>query len=345
MKFRKGVIGNVDGRSQGSGGVDGVGVKAGTGDFYKRKTGTTASDTNITKAPLVVKEVPGPSGLDGVDGLSAYEIALIHGFVGTEEEWLASLVGEQGEIGPNGLSAYQIALENGFVGTSAAWLESLKGETGQTGAIGQSAYELAVSEGFVGTEAQWLESLIGDSAYEVALTEGFVGTEAEWLESLEGDSAYQIAVLDGFVGTEEEWLDSLVGPQGPAGIGATSGVRQELTHTIESLPSGSSVDFELELGVSVIIFKLLVNRPVLVTAYSTVDRDEVNPYTFLATEDHLSDDGLTLMSDGSILRSRQYSIFANMDEPKQQKTYFTIENVDGFDGPVTLDLVYLPLEF
>ena len=38
----------------------------------------------------------------GKDGESAYEIAVDHGFVGTEEEWLASLQGEPGPEGPEG---------------------------------------------------------------------------------------------------------------------------------------------------------------------------------------------------------------------------------------------------
>lgn len=41
----------------------------------------------------------GPRGLqgeDGVEGASAYDIAVMDGFVGTEAEWLASLVGPQG---------------------------------------------------------------------------------------------------------------------------------------------------------------------------------------------------------------------------------------------------------
>jgi hypothetical protein len=33
------------------------------------------------------------NGLETIKGYSAYEIALIHGFEGTEEEWLASLHG------------------------------------------------------------------------------------------------------------------------------------------------------------------------------------------------------------------------------------------------------------
>lgn len=50
-------------------------------------------------------------------GYSAYEIAVQNGFEGTEEEWLESLQGEQGEIGPQGKSAYQVAVDNGFEGT------------------------------------------------------------------------------------------------------------------------------------------------------------------------------------------------------------------------------------
>lgn len=38
----------------------------------------------------------------GNDGASAYEIAVAHGFVGTEEEWLKSLKGEKGDKGDKG---------------------------------------------------------------------------------------------------------------------------------------------------------------------------------------------------------------------------------------------------
>lgn len=48
---------------------------------------------------------PGPKGADGAtgpEGLSAYELALLEGFVGTEQEWLDSLVGPIGPQGPVG---------------------------------------------------------------------------------------------------------------------------------------------------------------------------------------------------------------------------------------------------
>ncbi|ARB11442.1 minor tail protein [Streptomyces phage ToastyFinz] len=68
-----------------------------------------------------------------VRGDSAYEVAVEAGFVGTVEQWLASLIGPQG----------------------------VKGDTGQTGAAGDDAYEVAVAAGFVGDRAAWLASLVG----------------------------------------------------------------------------------------------------------------------------------------------------------------------------------------
>lgn len=43
--------------------------------------------------------LPGSPGSDGADGASAYEVAVANGFVGTESEWLDSLVGPSGADG------------------------------------------------------------------------------------------------------------------------------------------------------------------------------------------------------------------------------------------------------
>lgn len=51
---------------------------------------------------------------------------------------------------------YEIAIANGFVGSVEQWLESLNGDDGK------SAYQIAVGNGFIGTEEQWLLSLKGD---------------------------------------------------------------------------------------------------------------------------------------------------------------------------------------
>lgn len=41
-------------------------------------------------------------GMKSLEGASSYQIAVSNGFVGTEEEWLATLVGPQGPEGPRG---------------------------------------------------------------------------------------------------------------------------------------------------------------------------------------------------------------------------------------------------
>ena len=90
----------------------------------------------------------GERGQDGENGKSAYEIAVVNGYVGNEEQWLASLKGRDGSPGRdgrNGLSAYKLADGELVFGTVGKWLESLKGATGakgdngDTGAAGKSA--------------------------------------------------------------------------------------------------------------------------------------------------------------------------------------------------------------
>lgn len=59
--------------------------------------------------------------------LSAYALAVKHGYAGTETEWLEAI---------KGLSAYEVALENGFEGTEEKWLASLVGPQGERGEQG-----------------------------------------------------------------------------------------------------------------------------------------------------------------------------------------------------------------
>ena len=56
-----------------------------------------ANKPHYSKEPYYVA-----GGGAGEPGKSAYEIAVEHGFVGSEEEWLASLKGEKGDKGDKG---------------------------------------------------------------------------------------------------------------------------------------------------------------------------------------------------------------------------------------------------
>ena len=154
-------------------------------------------------------------GLKGKDGKSAYEIAVKHGYQGTEEEWIKSLTPKGGAGGgSNGKSAYELAVENGYQGSVQEWLKSLVGKDGA------DAYEVAKKAGYAGSREEWLKTLIGAtglSAYQLAKSEGYEGSLTEWIASLkgaDGDSAYKVAVRNGYVGDERAWLESLKGEAG-----------------------------------------------------------------------------------------------------------------------------------
>lgn len=69
--------------------------------------------------PAGANGLPGPKGERGADGLPGVK-------------------GDAGERGRDGKSAYEIAVAHGFVGDEAQWLESLKGRNGERGQDGQA---------------------------------------------------------------------------------------------------------------------------------------------------------------------------------------------------------------
>ena len=135
----------------------------------------------------------------GLDGKSAYEIAVEHGYIGTEEQWLASLHGADGQPGADG--------HDGHDGTDGH--DGKDGTDGHDGADGKSAYQIAVDNGFVGTEEEWLESLKADVDLSPYATTESVN---EALAPLEQDSHthQNKAVLDSLTA---ELLADLVGLQ------------------------------------------------------------------------------------------------------------------------------------
>lgn len=174
----------------------------------------------------------------GPEGKSAYEVAVENGFVGTESEWLNSLVGEQGlqgvagingANGQDGKSAYEVAVDNGFIGTESEWLESLVGEQGVQGTQGEKG-----DKGDTGAGLTILGELTDPSELPLTGVEGdaylingdlYVWVETTWqnvgnIQGPQGKSAYEVAVDEGFIGTETQWLESLVGEQGIQGDSA-----------------------------------------------------------------------------------------------------------------------------
>ena len=112
----------------------------------------------------------GEDGQDGQDGKSAYELAVDNGFVGSVEQWLASLKGQDGSNGTNGSngqdgkdgedgkSAYELYLDTVEEGETALtleqWLASLKGEQGPTGSFDPSDLQNYASKTYVNEAIQ-----------------------------------------------------------------------------------------------------------------------------------------------------------------------------------------------
>ena len=194
-------------------------------------------------------------GLKGKDGKSAYEIAVKHGYQGTEEEWIKSLTPKGGAGGgANGKSAYELAVQEGYQGTLQEWLKSLVGKDGA------DAYEVAKKAGYTGSREEWLKTLIGAtglSAYELAKAEGYEGSLTEWIASLkgkkgdDGESAYKVAVRNGYVGDEQAWLASLRGSDGKdayevAKAGGYDGSREDWVASLKGEAGKSAYELAKE---------------------------------------------------------------------------------------------------
>lgn len=75
------------------------------GQFVMIDTGNVENEEDsrlYLKGNTEWKFISDLSGAQGIQGLSAYQVAVQHGFEGTEDEWLISLKGEKGETGPKG---------------------------------------------------------------------------------------------------------------------------------------------------------------------------------------------------------------------------------------------------
>ena len=142
------------------------------------------------------------------EGDSAYAVAVKNGYVGTEDDWLASLGGTITDIKAISLEAGSApsATLGGTPRNRVINLGIPKGEKGKEGTqgipgpTGLSAYDVAVANGFNGTKTDWLLTIKG--------AKGDVGPEGPKGE--EGKSTYELSVDYGYSGSEREWLSGLI---------------------------------------------------------------------------------------------------------------------------------------
>lgn len=136
--------------------------------LHIRPSGFEGENSNVPPTPDLYQQLLQKiqSASKGTDGKSAFEIAVEHGFVGIETEWLESLKGVDGKDGVNGKDGCDG--RNGVDGLpgkdgkdGADGLPGRDGIDGINGSDGKSAYIIAVEHGFTGTKNEWLQSLKG----------------------------------------------------------------------------------------------------------------------------------------------------------------------------------------
>ena len=121
----KKLLSEVQNGSNGTNGKDGEnGLSAYELAVQNGFTGTLTEWLNSLKGADGKDGVNGKDGIDGKDGAD----------------------GRNGTDGKDGLSAYEIALKNGFVGTESEWLDSLKGKDGNSPEVSSFATTEYVNE-------------------------------------------------------------------------------------------------------------------------------------------------------------------------------------------------------
>ena len=193
---------------------------------------------------------------EGAQGKSAYEVALDNGFVGTEEEWLASLVGPAGEIGPvgpqgvpgvpgkdgeqglpgrdgidgkpgkDGISPTATVESNSdgavititdATGTTTA--QVYNGSNGLPGADGRDGFSPTIE--VTDTETGVLLTITDSTGTKTAtVNDGVAGPQGPQGEpGIQGEKGDPFTYAD----FTEEQLSALTGPQGPAGKDGVNG--------------------------------------------------------------------------------------------------------------------------
>ncbi|MDM7515551.1 hypothetical protein QUF07_02375 [Lentilactobacillus sp. TOM.63] len=158
----------------------------------------------------------GLKGDTGDDGLSAYQIAVINGYKGSQTEWLASLVGATGLKGDKGDAGKDFRIVKTFPSISA--MNGAGFSDGDFTMIASDVTDPDDGKLYVwnGTGFTYIADLSGFQG--IKGDTGKTGDKGEKGDTGDqGISAYQVAVNAGFHGNVNQWLASLVGAKGAKG--------------------------------------------------------------------------------------------------------------------------------
>lgn len=197
------------------------------GQFVMIDTGDVENEEDsrlYLKGDTEWKFISDLSGAQGIQGLSAYQVAVQHGFEGTEAEWLISLKGEKGETGPKGDKGD--TGEKGDKGERGP--QGLQGERGLQGVQGEQGPQGPKGEtgpqGPKGDTGSGL-NIKGELDSETELPQEGVSGDA-WLIS---GNLYVYVGENGNVESNPKWsnVGSIQGPAGPQGPQGPKGEQGE----------------------------------------------------------------------------------------------------------------------
>ena len=156
--------------------------------------GKISSDNKIKGGNTVV------SGPQGKEGLSAYEVAVKNGYIGTEEEWLINLKGEKGDQGQQGIQG-----EKGEQGEQG--IQGIQGVPGKDFSIYKTYPSIAEME-----------------ADKDNVEEGNFVMIASNIEDVDNSKLYVKGSTDFVYLTDLSGATGMKGEQGPQGIQGEQGI-------------------------------------------------------------------------------------------------------------------------
>lgn len=161
----------------------------------------------------------GPAGPQGLTGLSAYQVAQLNGFTGTEEEWLATLVGPQGDAGLvykgawQQYTAYEINDAVTYNGSSWIALVNIAGASYSEPNPGNSDWSLLAAKGSNGTGFQWKGTWDSNMPYGVG--DVVVYNNQNYVSVIAHGMSMDSPDIDTM--NWDEYFNGPTGPQGPQG--------------------------------------------------------------------------------------------------------------------------------
>jgi len=182
----------------------------------------------------------GLKGDKGDDGLSAYQIAVINGYKGSQTEWLTSIVGATGKTGEKGNPGKDFKIVKTFPSIAA-----MNGDGFSDGDFTMIASDVSDPDDgklyvWNGTSFTYVADLSGSQG--IKGEKGDTGDTGEKGDpGDQGLSAYQVAVNAGFSGSVNQWLTSLVGAKGNKGDDAVINIISQADY--DALTDKSGVYF------------------------------------------------------------------------------------------------------